>query len=236
MQAKRYSSTFAVVLVIGFGAQTEAEAQPTLITSCPTTITASGSYKLANNLAAAPFNHCLSISSGTHNVTIDLDGFTIAGDGNNFGIYAFLIEGLTVRNGTIKNFGIGIYATGKTMLIERMTLVGNAGSGFEGGVENIAFKDNIVTGNLNGVLVGQGAVVSGNIVSANTFDGINGTLSGLPGGTFANNTVISNGGVGLRVVCPSMVTGNTLTANTGGNVVLTGTGCNRRLQQLNAAP
>ena len=45
------------------------------------------------------------------------------------------------------------------------------------------------------------------------------------GSVVAHNTVLSNGGVGIFVVCPSTVKFNTALNNTGGNRVEIGPGC-----------
>jgi hypothetical protein len=231
MKPNPHASALVTLVVLGLGGA--AEAAPTLITACGDIITP-GSYKLANNVTASAGTTCLRLH--VNNVTIDLDGFIIEGGGTGVGIYGTIpISGLTVRNGTIKNFEFGLSVFGNTMLIERMALIGNSQVGFSS-VENIAFRDNIVTNNGIGVSVGRGAVVTGNIVNFNTGDGIRAAYGDVAGGTFVNNTVISNGGAGLTVVCPSVVSGNTLNANTGGDIVLSGTGCNRRLRQQNAIP
>ena len=85
----------------------------TPITTLPTIITIQGIYCFNGNLAT-------SISSGnaieiqTNNVTIDLNGWKLgglaAGVGTQTkGIYAWQRKNITIRNGTIRGFYLGIY-------------------------------------------------------------------------------------------------------------------------------
>jgi hypothetical protein len=159
------------------------------------------------------------------NVTIDLDGFTIRSDAPSSskaaGIRgAGVIEGLTVRNGTIRGFGIGLNLFGNTMLIERMQLIRNVGPGLVA-VENVRVKDCIFAGNGVGADVGEGSVLIGNEFNFNTSDG----LRAGEGSTIVHNSARRNGGVGLQVTCPSNIVENTATGNTGGNLVTLGAGC-----------
>jgi hypothetical protein len=233
MMTKTRRHVVALTVVLGLGLGVGAHAAPALITTCGT-ITTSGSYKLANNLAAA--GNCLILDAS--NVTIDLDGFTISGDGTTgSGITTFgVVEGLSVRNGTIRLFDSGINVFGNNMLIERMTLLRNVSHGLRA-VEDILLKDSIVSGNGVGVEVGEGAVVTGNVMSFNTSDGLRTAVAGAsPGGTFVGNTLLRNGGAGLRVECPSAIIGNTANGNAGGNVVRVGHGCSPIGPSHNVAP
>src|SRR5262249_19221991 len=142
----------------------------TPISSCGS-INASGSYKLVNNLTTS--GDCLVVASGaTANITIDLNGFTILGDGTGSGIRGDnVFEGFTIRNGTVKNFNVGLSLFGNTGLVENMQLIRNTGTGLYS-VENIRVKDSIFTGNQTGLDVGQGSDLIGNLVSYNNSDGM----------------------------------------------------------------
>jgi hypothetical protein len=49
----------------------------------------------------------------TDDVTLDLGGFTIAGTGADFGVFVTdEREGVTIKNGTIQGFGVGVWAQG----------------------------------------------------------------------------------------------------------------------------
>ena len=198
-----------------------ATAAPTLLTTC-TTIVGSGSYKLANNLFSNFDNDCLRINQGVMNVTIDLDGFTIQCVTEalfcttGIGIRVVdVIEGLTVRNGTVKGFRFGLHLYGNSIIIERMHLIRNTDQGLLA-VESIRLIDNLFIGNGFGAQVGEGSVITGNEFSFNTTHGLRAGV----GSTVVNNVARRNGGTGIRVACPSAVVGNTATANTGANLVL----------------
>src|SRR5712664_1827203 len=106
----------------------EAAAQPALITNCGL-ISAPGSYRLANNLSATGPGICL--QARANSVTIDLDGFTIGGDGTGTGVGSGpIFTGVTVRNGTITRFSIGInFEDNNTPMVERVTFLNNSGDG-----------------------------------------------------------------------------------------------------------
>lgn len=207
-------------------------AQPMPISACGS-VSASGSYQLTANLSAS--GDCL-VLTGAANVdtVIDLGGFTISGNGSGSGIRNdSIVEGLTIRNGTIRGFDTGISIYGNTILVERMSVRRNTTYGFSA-AENVRIKDSFFEGNGVGAEVGEGAVVIGSLFSFNTSDGLQVSALGLgPGSLIANNTAIRNGGVGMRVACPGNIQGNTLNANTGGNLVVSGAGC---LSEHNVAP
>ena len=88
--------------------KTLAEIEPgTPISSVPYTIAESGSYYLSANAqtTSSMFN---GITIWANNVTLDLKGFSLIGDGTT-GRHGVFIEGahknITIRNGTITNWG-----------------------------------------------------------------------------------------------------------------------------------
>jgi hypothetical protein len=78
----------------------------------PYRILAPGSYKLSGNLTVPAGQDGIDIHSG--NVTLDLNGFAIIGSGNSgagFGV-ASPSPNITLRNGSVTNFPIGLLLTG----------------------------------------------------------------------------------------------------------------------------
>ena len=83
-------------------------AGPTIITSLPYTITASGTYKLQKDL--------VSVADGIlvqhPNVVINLSTFTIRGPGirgpGAYGVNSASFENVVVKNGGIEGFGVGV--------------------------------------------------------------------------------------------------------------------------------
>ena len=218
---RKYAAVAAVFAFCLLGFTSEATAQ-TSISNCGP-INDPGAYILTNNLVTS--GDCLTINA--NNVSIDLSGFTIFGDGTGNGIVSGVnaIEGFTVRNGTVKGFDVGMSLFGNTMLIDHVQLIRNTTKGL-GAIESITVKDSTFAGNGIGLSVGQGSVLIGNTVNFNTSDGMQVNTFGGSGSTVINNSVRSNGGMGIVVACPSNIIGNTATSNTGGNLVLQGVGCN----------
>lgn len=67
----------------------------------PIVIKASGSYVLESNLTVPTSVDALDVQSGTNAVTINLNGFVVAGNGSGIGINASGATGTTVQNGTV---------------------------------------------------------------------------------------------------------------------------------------
>src|SRR5277367_1644527 len=84
----------------------------------PYRIVAAGSYKLSGNLTVPAGQDGIDIQSG--NVTLDLNGFAITGSGNGgagFGV-ASPGQSITLRNGSITNFPIGLFLTGTGEIVD----------------------------------------------------------------------------------------------------------------------
>src|SRR5207247_5018841 len=83
-----------------------------VITSLPFTISQPGSYVLNGNLTGVSGQNGINVTA--NNVTIDLQGFELVGVPGSFNGIAHTsgsVSGLTVRNGTIRNWGqLGISA------------------------------------------------------------------------------------------------------------------------------
>jgi len=95
------------------------------IPSLPFTITAPGTYVLTSDLTSSAVGNAISIAMGIQGpVVVDLRGFTITGPGeSSIGVSIGLnVPGsaidtnpfpITIRNGTITNFGFGVLAEHK---------------------------------------------------------------------------------------------------------------------------
>jgi hypothetical protein len=181
-------------------------------------------------------------------VTIDLNGFNVFGNGTGTGILASVpVEGVTVRNGGVKGFAVGISLGGTGNVVEKVHLTDNTDTGMflgaSGLVDHVVAQGNrshgIVMGtaatirnstmraNGNnpssvGLSVGAGSTVTGNTIWASIGTGLFASL----GSTVIGNTVFdSNPGAGMNILCPGNVQNNTVTGNTTGNVFLNGVGC-----------
>jgi hypothetical protein len=196
---------------------------------------------------------CLVVNSS--NVMINLNGFAVIGNGAARGITAHSsAHGVTVRNGAIRGFAIGLSLGGMGNVVESVHVENNTDTGmFLGASSSVrnavvqgnwqhgailstagSFKDSLVRANGNtpasvGVSAGPGSTITGNTIWANTGTGLFGSI----GGTVIGNTVTDTIGAGISVICPANIQQNTATANTGGNLVQAGIGC---LAVNNVAP
>lgn len=183
----------AVVFVVALGAGV-AGAQ-TRINGC-TTITSSGSYVLSKDITASASDlstlqmACIVIAADL--VTLDLAGHTISGpgadSGNNFGITNLSTpssQGITVKSGTVMNFGYSaILLQGSGMIVEHVRVMNNGYVGISvssplgSEVNGHRIVGNIVIGNGAGILNGHGmyvqcpAVVLENVASGNGSRGL----------------------------------------------------------------
>lgn len=174
----------------------------------PAKITAPGSYRLGGNLTVPDGN--VGIEVTTSDVSIDLDGFRIAGGpagGTSNGIFGVSTTGdrLTVRNGTITGFeGAGIYASSKLFLVvEDMRLINNA-FGLDAGSSKFTRVANstIALNSATGMRCGLSCQLEGSIVSNNTYHGITIVSGTVLGNTFANNggyAIVASTSIGVAV-------------------------------------
>ncbi len=108
-------------------------------------INQSGFYYLTGNKVCSGNG----ISINADDVTIDLCGFTISGSGISYGVYAYARNNVEIRNGTLRDFGHGIYANGssKKFRVIEVQAVFNATNGIylnstENIVKNCTVNDN----------------------------------------------------------------------------------------------
>lgn len=169
--------SLSIVLVLGLlSFQSDAFAAPQRITSCPYTVTKPGLHVLTRN-----FN-CVGdgITITQHYATIDLQGFTLRGDGTGAGVTDGGVdyEGIVVRNGTLTSFDSGVVL----------------GSSEDASVEDMRIIENLgVAG--NGILVAEGGRVVGSSVVGNGNVGISATNTF--NAVIVDNTVRDNGGIGI---------------------------------------
>ncbi len=162
------------------------------ISTCGTVITIPGSYFLASNLTCTESGITISAS----NVSLDLNGFTISGDGyvGDRGIYINSnVSNVEIKNGTVRNFGDGIftsYSNTSDIRIVGVRVIENTHIGISVTVPGCLVQDSIVENNR-----GIYAIFAGNYA------------------TIKNNIVHNNQGWGIFVSWHCLITGNSITAN-----------------------
>jgi parallel beta-helix repeat protein len=180
----------------------------------PYSISSRGSYRLTSNLKPPASTDGIDVSAA--NITVDLNGFAIIGPGSStvgpVGINASTVGAVTVENGTVTGFGIGV-EVGNFGIVRNVHADVN-GSGIQAGFDALVedctannctlsiepaincggastISGNTANGNANiGIACqGNGCVVSGNTANANGV-GIDCTGSGclISGNVVFNNT------------------------------------------------
>jgi hypothetical protein len=211
------------MLVLGLLLPTALAAGPTEITSC-TTITESGSYVLANNLAPAAPGDCIVIAADY--VTLDLRGFTIRGvvaprptgrTGTGITTSKFPVsdpasgpvppgsytgfKGITVRDGSIVDFQGAVRIAGSEVQIERIRSVANSGYGIVVSdcappYSNACDNDVRASGSIRDCFAAR-----------NGTDGIH-VDAFLGGFVVTGNVAVRNKGDGIWAICPNVVVAN----------------------------
>ena len=205
----------------------------TPIDSLPFTISTPGSYYLVSNLTATTGG----IDITADNVTLDLMGFTLFGNGvNDDGINLESRSNVTIKNGTVRDFGnkgirqfdstarnnrvfnvralsnteTGILLFGHDGQVERSIASNNGAGGFQ---MNIGFTcvNCIATSNAGSGIAGA-TTITDSIANSNGSTGIQGSFGAL----ITNNSVAFNGGTwGIRGLSQSVIVGNVVRFNTG---------------------
>ena len=182
---------------------------------------------------------------GASEITLDLGGHTVKGNATGYGIANGYYERVTVRDGTVRDFdvGVGIGPVTDTALL-RLRIRDSRGPGIwlsetHGGL----IEANVVTGSESGILVlAEGIVmrnnvfsgngghgirafdagdnrIERNIVSRNGGDGIHGF--GMGSTPMDSNLIVGNGGAGISIddgSTDNRITGNRIWNNEGAGV------------------
>jgi hypothetical protein len=198
-------------------------ADPTVITACQT-ISAPGSYVLANNLRLLT-GPCLIIAAS--NVTIDLAGFNILTSRGAPISAGKNVAGIAVRNGSISaDRETGVNFAGDGSIVEGLRIITSQAIGI---IANGIVRGNTVVSDGTPGAVG---IIATGAVTNNYVSGMDGAgISVGAGSTVIGNTATSNA-IGIQADCPSNLTDNTAVGN-GKNLVLNGDGCHN---EDNVAP
>lgn len=197
-------------------------------------ITQPGSYYLTGNITGVSGKRGIEIAAG--NVTIDLNGFTLAGvAGSLEGIASAGVRNITVRNGDVTNWGghgisldnsvftltsriDNVRATlnnGSGIRVGRGAVITNCAAAGNGGTGIVASSHAAIEGCISGDNGGSGMTISDSSVvrgcSVNNNDS-----SGIVGGgmcTITDCTITNNGDRGITVLSRCTIARNTVTGN-----------------------
>ncbi len=187
-------------------------------------ITQPGSYYLAGNIPAGAAGRLI-IAVAASNVTIDLCGFEIEGQIPTGGRSPFGIaldnasspNNVTIRNGTVRGCGTGIYlafgqGSGDTYVVEGVKLLGNE-SGLYVAFGSVVRGCHIAYNEQGGIFIGSGLVESCVVY----FNGGTGIDAG--GSSVIRHCAVSgNGGRGISAAL-AVVSGCSTSGNAGGGIL-----------------
>jgi hypothetical protein len=161
----------------------------TRITKLPYEIKTPGAYYLGGNLSSAGGD---GITIASDHVTIDLMGFNLNGPGTGTGIFMEVRTNVEIRNGTITNWGTGIWESSGAAVCHRILNVRlsgcNYGMTIHGNGHLIKGCEAVGPGT-RGLWIGGIGAISGCRVSGFTYQGM-----GLgSGGIMRGNVVTGNG-------------------------------------------
>lgn len=163
----------------------------TPIAALGTVISQPGHYYLTRNITGDA-SGTTGITINVSDVTIDLNGFTMAGVSDSGpGIVApGALQRITIRNGTVRNWGD--FSSG--------------GPGIDLGSDTASLVENVTVANNSGhgLIIGANSIVQNVIATGNGGDGINAGN----GNVIRDNQVVSNGGDGIEVFSQNVLTGN----------------------------
>ena len=185
--ARGVSVTIVMLLVAS-----SARAQ-TSVSSCGTTISASGSYVLSTNLSCSADGVDITASD----VDFDLHGHrmssTATGTTGINGCLASIIEHVTIRNGTVDGFDEDVCTGGLDLRVTGLHLGGSnadVGITIQGGTRNSSFDSNVITGIKTGILLED---ASGNNIFLNQISNCGTGVEVFSGVNVAmNNSVFDN--------------------------------------------
>ncbi|MEK6702586.1 MAG: right-handed parallel beta-helix repeat-containing protein [Planctomycetota bacterium] len=154
-----------------------------------------GSYYLTGNITASAGKHGIEIGV-TGDVSIDLSGLSIIGDGvsNTSGIASSGAGIRALANGTVRTFGgIGVSITGATCRLDNLNAIGNLGGGVTAG-NGVVLRGCVATGNsVSGFNLGPGSIAVDCVAVANQGLG----FSANAGSSLTNCTSRSNTSTGI---------------------------------------
>ena len=132
-------------LVLGLLMLSAAGAQNCTIKSLPHTITAPGVYCLKDSLTATGDG----ITIAADDVVLDLGGLSLSGSGTGLGVQAADRSNVTVRNGTIRGFVVGVRLEGEFAqgaVVEHLRIEGNSAVGIQAAGRGTAVRRNAIIG------------------------------------------------------------------------------------------
>ncbi len=201
MMMRGRSIVLSLTIIVGtvvVGLPPVAQAQTKLHSSqcCPIKIKKSGSYVLTGNLQPGTNRDGIDVDVAAPNVTIDLNGFSIIGNGkgSGAGINAAAANSVTVQNGGISMMGGTGIMLGGQGIARNIQAVGNSAGGGGNGIQCAGSAclvfNCIASSNINGDGLNFSDNTSG--YKDNVLNGNGGTSSGVSGGVNMGGNVCNS--------------------------------------------
>jgi hypothetical protein len=230
MNIQPYLKIVPAVAILALGASAaRAEAiSGAAISSLPYAISVAGRYHLTSSQTYAGLGPAITVNVGTNDVILDFNDCFIANASpvpTRTCIKATLTGTgrLTVRNGQLRGFTVGIDITGKNFLVQDMTIRGS----FENGIkitngDNGEIRNNrlvgIVTSSGSNIYINSGAnmrIIGNSLIGSAITDGAGIWLVGNSQGSIIENNQISNVNFAIYQSGPDspnmLVKGNSIT-------------------------
>lgn len=162
-----------------------------------------GSYYLTGNVTGVASKRGILVNSS--NVTIDLNGFDLAGAANTFsGFYvSSTASNVTIRNGTIRNWAsVGLFGYGKNLRLQGLRVSGNGQAGIFATGDDGEIVDCVTDSNYGpGIETGKNWLVRDARANSNASDG----LIFNQGSLITNCSSANNSGRGIVAVAYSKI-------------------------------
>lgn len=192
----------------------------------PVTLSEPGSYRLTSNLLTGT-RAVTAILITTSDVTVDLNGFTIAcffgvfipvqctavtpGTGHGVAVDDLSRFRVTVRNGVVRGMGDHGIRVGHQGRVEKVHAAGNGDGGIFAGISSTVTGNTVYNNGGSGIGGASACTVTGNTSKGN---GDREIFAG-PSSTVTGNTALGNGGTGISASAGSLVIGNAVRFSTG---------------------
>jgi parallel beta-helix repeat protein len=198
---------------------------PTDEAGFPVTIDASGSYRLTGKLTIPLTKDGIEVTAAATDVTIDLNGFAIAGPHPGSADFHDAIRGLggagsTVRvlNGIVRDMGEnGINVIDNRGIIERVQAIGNRADGIDVGPHSTVVDCVAESNGGSGIAAVDSSIVRGCVTNDNKVG-----IYASPGTLLANNVVNHNSTYGIEAFDGCTVVGNNVSDNATGGILIAG--------------
>src|SRR5262245_36693653 len=194
MSRYRFGLAVVVALVLVSVAPQANGAAGTPIASCGQVVT-TNAYMIQDLNCPATGG----VAVGAHGITIDLKGFTLRGNTASIGVQVSDFDGVTVKNGVVRNFQFGVYSgLADKLIVSNILATGNQSGGISVHGDSVTITGSSAVGNGNiGIdLQGANPTVKSSTVAGNANTGL--FVAGASA-SILKSTALGNAGTGMWI-------------------------------------